>query len=184
MANKKIRITGGDLKSRHLTFDGNDSLKPTKSYIREAIFNVIKVDQKMISLDLFSGSGALAFEAVSRGATRVDSVDLNAKACAAILENCRKTEVVNITVTCSDATDFLRQNKQSFDIVFLDPPFAENALIEDVLAVLAKRISNGCRIYLESADSIEIPQDYKSLRVAKAGRVHFALWEFQRQDAE
>lgn len=180
-----VRIIGGDLRGRVLNFPNTEGLRPTPDRVRETLFNWLgqRLDG-LVCLDLFSGSGALAFEAVSRGATRVDSVDLNAKACASILENCRKTEVVNITVTCSDATDFLRQNKQSFDIVFLDPPFAENALIEDVLAVLAKRISNGCRIYLESADSIEIPQDYKSLRVAKAGRVHFALWEFQRQDAE
>lgn len=52
--------------------------------------------------------------------------------------------------------------------------------MEDVLEILPRHLSNGCRIYLESAQSLEIPQDFKSLRIAKAGRVHFALWEFQR----
>ena len=79
MANKKIRITGGDLKSRYLTFDGNDSLKPTKSYTSEAIFNVIKVNQKMISLDLFSGSGILSAEAISRGINKSLLVENNKK---------------------------------------------------------------------------------------------------------
>jgi 16S rRNA G966 N2-methylase RsmD len=65
-------------------------------------------------------------------------------------------------------------------VIFLDPPFTETALIQDVLAILPRHLSNGCRIYIESAQSIEIPQDFKSLRGAKAGRVHFALWEFQR----
>ena len=180
-----VRIIGGDLRGRVLHFPDLDGLRPTPDRVRETLFNWLgqRLDG-LVCLDLFSGSSALAFEAVSRGAARVDSVDVNSKACASIRENCRKTEVVNIAVTCSEATDFLRQNRQLFDVVFLDPPFAQNGLIEDVLAVLTKHLSNGCRIYLESADDIEIPQDFKSLRVAKAGRVHFALWEFQRQDAK
>ena len=79
MANKRIRITGGQLKSRYLSFDGNDSLKPTKSYIRETIFNVVKVDRNMNSLDLFSGSGILSAEAISRGVKKSILVESNNK---------------------------------------------------------------------------------------------------------
>lgn len=180
MANA-VRIIGGNLRGRILHFPDLKGLRPTPDRVRETLFNWLgqRLDD-LVCLDLFAGSAALAFEAVSRGATRVDAVDLNTKVCASAEENCRKTGVGNMTVTCSEATHFLSQNKQSYDVVFLDPPFAENSLMEDVLEILPRHLSNGCRIYLESAQCIEVPQDFKSLRIAKAGRVHFALWEFQR----
>ncbi|MBA4740433.1 MAG: 16S rRNA (guanine(966)-N(2))-methyltransferase RsmD [Burkholderiales bacterium] len=180
MANT-VRVIGGDLRGRTLRFPDLEGLRPTPDRVRETLFNWLgqRLDGSAC-LDLFTGSAALAFEAVSRGATCVDAVDVNEKACASAQENCRKAEVANMTVTCSEATDFLRQNKKIFDVVFLDPPFAENTLMEAVLAVLPRHLSNGCRIYVESAQSIEVPQDFKPLRIAKAGRVHFALWEFQR----
>jgi 16S rRNA (guanine966-N2)-methyltransferase len=180
MANA-VRIIGGDLRGRTLHFPDLEGLRPTPDRVRETLFNWLgqRLDD-LVCLDLFTGSAALAFEAVSRGAVRVDAVDVNTKVCASAQENCRKTSVDNMTITCSEATHFLRQNNQVYDVIFLDPPFTETALLQDVLAILPRHLSNGCRIYIESAQSIEIPQDFKSLRGAKAGRVHFALWEFQR----
>ena len=107
-----VRIIGGDLRGRVLHFPDLDGLRPTPDRVRETLFNWLgqRLDG-LVCLDLFSGSSALAFEAVSRGAARVDSVDVNSKACASIRENCRKTEVVNIAVTCSEATDFLPHEK-------------------------------------------------------------------------
>ena len=67
MPNNKLKITGGALNSRLLTFFNDDNLKPTKSYIRQSLFNIINIDNNMICLDLFCGSGILSAEAISRG---------------------------------------------------------------------------------------------------------------------
>ena len=64
MPNNKLKITGGALNSRLLTFFNDDNLKPTKSYIRQSLFNVINIDNNMICLDLFCGSGILSAEAI------------------------------------------------------------------------------------------------------------------------
>ncbi len=184
MANA-VRIIGGDLKGRVIQFPQLAGLRPTPDRVRETLFNWLgqRLDH-LACVDLFSGSGALAFEAVSRGAGYVDAVDLSQKACTSIRDSCQKVGISNLSVTCSDALDFLRQKRRDFDVVFLDPPFAQQSLIDDVLSVLPNHLTNGCKIYLETARPIVNPLGFDVIKRAKAGRVHFALWEYGNQDAK
>ena len=182
MANS-VRIIGGDLKGRVLQFPDLLGLRPTPDRVRETLFNWLgqRLDHS-VCLDLFSGSGALSFEAVSRGANNVVAVDLSQKACASIRDNCQKIGISNLSVTCADALDFLRHKQRDFDVVFLDPPFAQQHLIEDVFSVLPNHLANGCKIYIETALPIMNPIGFNVIKGAKAGRVHFALWEYRNQD--
>ena len=90
MLNNKLKITGGTLNSRLLTFINDDSLKPTKSYIRQSIFNVIKIHRDMICLDLFCGSGILSAEAISRGAKKSTLIENNLNTCKQIQSQFKK----------------------------------------------------------------------------------------------
>ena len=81
MKNNSLRITSGHLRSRKIDYLSNEDLRPTKSYIREVIFNVCKLDNDFNTLDLFSGSGILTFESISRGAKVCHLVESNKKIC-------------------------------------------------------------------------------------------------------
>ena len=94
MPGGKIKITGGSLKSRIINFKETVLLKPTKSFIRETIFNVISINNNTKCLDLFSGSGILSAEAISRGAKSSTLVENNSKTCEQIIN-----EFINLNIT-------------------------------------------------------------------------------------
>tara|TARA_B100001564_G_scaffold302570_1_gene270383 strand:+ start:540 stop:1109 length:570 start_codon:yes stop_codon:yes gene_type:complete len=124
LLNRKLKITGGSLKSRSLSFNEASSLKPTKSYIRESIFNIIEVNEDMSCLDLFSGSGILAAEAISRGMNRATLVENNFKTCQKIHSEFRKLSISNYDLIHSNVFTFLKNHKnKSYEIIFIDPPF-------------------------------------------------------------
>ncbi|MBT4386641.1 MAG: 16S rRNA (guanine(966)-N(2))-methyltransferase RsmD [Betaproteobacteria bacterium] len=180
-----VRIIGGDLRGRSVHFPDTAGLRPTPDRVRETLFNWLgqRLDGQ-ICLDLFAGSAALAFEAISRGAAHVDTVDVSEDVCAAIRANCAKLGTTNCHVSHSSALDFLYRNSRTFDVVFLDPPFAEKLLIENVFSVLSSHVAIGCKIYVESPNKIESPQGFREIKTAKAGRVHFGLWEYLDKDEE
>ena len=129
MKDYKLKITAGTMRSRHLSFSSNDLLKPTKSYIRETIFNIIKIDNKMISLDLFSGSGILSAEAISRGIGKAILVEKNKKICKKIILEFKKLNINNYEIFPEDAIIFLdRFNHLDYNIIFIDPPYNANIL--------------------------------------------------------
>ena len=94
MPGGKIKITGGSLKSRIINFKETVLLKPTKSFIRETIFNVISINNNTKCLDLFSGSGILSAEAISRGAKSSTLVENNSQTCDQIIK-----EFINLNIT-------------------------------------------------------------------------------------
>ena len=116
MPNNKLKITGGALNSRLLTFFNDDNLKPTKSYIRQSLFNVINIDNNMICLDLFCGSGILSAEAISRGVKKSILIE----------NNLNKMDVIKY-LKCSDSKDY--------DLIFIDAPFQGN-LLQSTIQVL------------------------------------------------
>lgn len=131
MLNNKLRITGGSLRSRNLNFSSSDFLKPTKSYIRESIFNIIKINEDMTCLDLYCGSGILSAESISRGLKSAILVDNNSKTCKKINDEFAKLNIKNYNLICDNVLKFIKNyNNKSHDIIFIDPPFASNYLLK------------------------------------------------------
>ncbi len=170
-----VRIIGGLWRSRIVEFPDAAGLRPTPDRVREALFNWLGRDLTGLScLDLFAGSGALGFEALSRGAASVVMVEKNAAALAALRENARKLAAANLTVVRGDALEFARGARSRFDVVFVDPPY-RLGLQAAALALVRGLLAEGGRVYAESEAALETPQGWIILKSARAGKVHFHL---------
>lgn len=178
----QVRIIGGQWKRTRLDVADRPGLRPTPDRVRETLFNWLGqwLDGRNC-LDLFAGSGALGFEAASRGARRVVMVDAD-RGVAAHLDAARRAMgAAQVEVVRSDAREYLARATERFDVVFLDPPFRQNA-VPGLLAALAPRLAPGARVYAESAAAIEPPAPWQALRSARAGQVHFQLLEWRGDD--
>lgn len=131
-------ITGSARGAKLRTLEGL-STRPTSDWVKEAIFNIIQFDiEGRRVLDLFGGSGQLAIEALSRGAAYAVLVDQNPQAVSVIKENLKKTKLdQKASVFQSDYLRFLSTTRDRFDIIFLDPPYAEN-FIENALRKISE----------------------------------------------
>lgn len=177
-ANNQVRIIGGAHRGRKLHFQSVPGLRPTPDRVRETLFNWLgqRLDE-LRCLDLFAGSGALGFEAVSRGAAEVVLVERDAKACA-VLE--RNAGLVGGRVVRADGLAYLQGDCGFFDVIFIDPPFAER-LWAKALALAATRLAPGGKIYLEHDGSLTnallAESGWQVLREGRAGQSHFCLLE-------
>jgi 16S rRNA (guanine966-N2)-methyltransferase len=135
MAANEVRIIGGNWKGRKLRFPDAPGLRPTLGRVRETLFNWLSLRiAGARCLDLFAGSGALGFEALSRGAANVMLVEANRHAAQALRENASRLGAGSACmIRCASATRFLRETGGEWDVIFLDPPF-EAALLDDTLA--------------------------------------------------
>ncbi len=170
----KIRIIGGEFRGRRIPVADLPGLRPTPDRVRETLFNWLgqRLDGRSC-LDLFAGSGALGFEAASRGAARVVMVE-NSRAAFTALERMAKALGAKIDLVFSDAFEYLARPAQRFDVVFLDPPFGQNAL-PGVLERLPRVLAPGARVYVESPDSLQESPGFTVLKQARAGQVHYQL---------
>src|ERR1700682_2440780 len=125
----RVRIIGGQWRSRLIKFPPAAQLRPTPDRVRETLFNWLgqRLDG-LTCLDLFAGSGALGFEAASRGAARVVMVENDRQAFGALGGYKDLLRATQVELVFGDALDYLRRSKEAFDVVFLDPPFRQNAL--------------------------------------------------------
>jgi 16S rRNA (guanine966-N2)-methyltransferase len=124
MAGNEVRIIGGIWKGRKLRFPAIADLRPTLGRARGSLFNWLAGEiHGARCLDLFAGSGALGFEALSRGAAHVAFVERNRNAAQAIRDNIAQLEAANAEVFAIPAQRFLRRQGPAWDIIFLDPPF-------------------------------------------------------------
>ena len=120
---RKVRIIGGQWRSRILTFPEHADLRPTPDRIRETVFNWLGQDLSgLICLDLFAGSGALGFEAASRGAALVVMIDVDARIFRALHENKEKLQATQVELIMMNAVNFMNSDIRKFDVIFLDPP--------------------------------------------------------------
>lgn len=159
-----MRIISGKYKGRKLMPPKDDNIRPTTDRIKETIFNVIqfKIQESRV-LDLFSGTGALGIEALSRGADEVIFVDNNYASIQLINTNIERFEG-NVSVLRCDFKDALSRQIKPFDLIFIDAPFEAITGNEAVKMVLEKNLLNrGGTIIFEHATktplSIEIPCD-------------------------
>lgn len=171
----KIRIGGGCWRSRTLRFADAEGLRPTPDRVRETLFNWLGQElHGKNCLDLFAGSGALGFEAASRGATQVVMVEKNAQAHRVLLDNTRLLEAAQIEIHRGDALDFLAASQQRFDVIFLDPPFHQHWL-EKLLPLLPRHLSADGVVYVEAEASISDSAGWIISKYGKAGNVHYHL---------
>lgn len=179
----RVRIIGGDWRSRVLGFGDLPELRPTPDRVRETLFNWLQFNiVGAHCLDLFAGSGALGFEALSRGAGSVVALETHPTAIAALRDNARALGASAFTLVTQDAMLWLAQPAtQQFDLVFLDPPFAAG-LHARCCALLQTQgwLKAGARVYLEAAQSLaalELPQGWTLARHKRAGDVYYGLCE-------
>ena len=134
-----MRVITGKARGVNLKTPEGLATRPTADRVKEALFSVINFDIPGSEvLDLFGGTGQLGIETLSRGATKAVFVDESDKACALIKENLRRTKLENYgRVVRSDYQAFLRSSKEQFDIIFLDPPYAE-VFLENALNCISE----------------------------------------------
>ena len=173
----KIRIIGGKWRGRRFPVLDIETLRPTPDRVRETLFNWLQpVIEGASCLDLFAGTGALGLEAMSRGAGEVVLVEHNSDAALQLSRNIEVLGAAGIRIYQSDALEWLRQNKQKFDIVFLDPPFRQG-LIEKSCALM--KVHGGLKknvlVYIEADKTLQIPDGMVLKKQGTAGQVRFML---------
>ena len=178
----QLRIIGGEWKRRQLPFASIDGLRPTPDRVRETLFNWLMWDiQNTNVLDICAGSGALAFEALSRGASQVVMIEPNTQQAKFLKDNLELLKVTNQRAKLKIATaqQTLPALKDQFDVVFLDPPYSLNLWEE--LAVLADPlIKNDGFIYIEAdrdLSQLKIPSSWIQIKNTKAGTVRAGLYQ-------
>ena len=184
-----VRIIGGDWKRTPLQVLDLDGLRPTPDRVRETLFNWLgqRLDGTRC-LDLFAGTGALGFEAASRGAARVLMVERNAKAAHQLREIRARLSAQAVEVVEADGLRLAAGlPPRSFDVVFLDPPFGEPLMLTRALEAAAPLVAEGGHLYVESGAPLALA-DLDALagwgiaRQGKAGAVHYRL--LQRENDE
>ena len=179
-----IRISGGNLKGKKVYFDFNDSLRPTSNKLREILFNWIHFEfkQGFECLDLFAGTGALGFEAISRNANKVTFIELNKKHYLNIKKNISKLGLQDCSkIFFKDAFSWISKNDLSnFDLIIIDPPFSMQLEEKILKKIISKNeLKKSCKIYLEFSkfSEIEVPSRLKILKEKKLGDVKALLLE-------
>lgn len=176
------RIIGGIWRSRRLAFAAVEDVRPTPDRVRETVFNWLReYTEGARCLDLFAGSGAFGFEALSRGATQAVMVDCDSRVVRQIQENATLLGTNQAFVIASTAASYLQRQPQPFNIVFLDPPYQSDALAQ-CCTQLEQRgwLAPLAHIYIETpsaADLPSLPPTWQLQRSKKAGRVGYHLLE-------
>ncbi len=135
----QVRIIAGQWRGRRLNFPDVEGLRPSGDRVRETLFNWLQEDiPDAHCLDLFAGSGALGFEAASRQAAKVVMVEQDTKAVYALRQHRDKLAASTVDIIHQDALNWLKKTNSvdnTFDVVFLDPPFVSNLLAEALRAL-------------------------------------------------
>lgn len=176
----RVRIIAGTWRSRMLPVPNLPGLRPTADRVRETLFNWLgPMLRGARCLDLFAGTGALGFEALSRGAARCVFVEDAAPALAGLRDSVQRLGAAErAEIHAGDARRYLEGPAELFDVVFLDPPFATQ-LIPEILHVLAARwLAPDARVYLESpreGPEIPLPEGWRMMRASQTRQVRFGL---------
>ena len=180
---QSVRIIAGKWRSRQLAFIPVEGLRPTGDRIRETLFNWLMPQiPGARCIDLFAGSGALCFEALSRGAKSCVAIEKNPHAATALKANKSKLCARDLTVICADTKTYLQQSKaeDSYHIVFLDPPF-QGGLYSEIIQALCTGgwLAEGALIYCELpiSEPCPAPQDWQLLKEKTAGKVRYCLYK-------
>jgi 16S rRNA (guanine966-N2)-methyltransferase len=191
-APRQVRIIGGQWKRTPLPVLDAEGLRPTPDRVRETVFNWIEhlrdhAWDTVRCLDLFAGSGALGFEAASRGAAQVLMVEALPAAVQQLQATCDKLRAAQVDVRRGDAlanAEMLARSGQKFDLIFLDPPYHSD-ILQRMLPVCARLLAPGGLLYVEAETALDDEpkkdwlQDWRSVRADRAGMVFYHLFMHQ-----
>ena len=180
----RLRIIGGEWRSRVVSFADIPDIRPTPDRVRETLFNWLQAPiVGARCLDLFAGSGVLSFEALSRGASSVLALELDPKAAAAIRNNATQLKTGQLQLMQKNALDWLQTNSlsQQFDVVFVDPPYAAG-FYESCCRLLQQNgwLAPSALVYIEADQPLDLlvfPEEWRLIRHKRAGAVHYGLCE-------
>jgi len=175
VSRNRVRIIGGAWRSRWIVFAPKHDLRPTPDRVRETLFNWLGQDLTGATcLDLFAGSGALGFEAASRGARRVVMVERDPIAYRSLTAARDRLDARAVVTVRADALAFLRTDAGVYDVVFLDPPYGAGYWPR-LAPLLPQRLAPGGMVYHESGDEPESLPGWEIRKRGRAGRVSYRL---------
>ncbi len=175
-----VRINAGEWRSRLLKFPDSEGLRPTPERVRQTVFNWLGQDLTgSYCLDLFAGTGVMGFEALSRNAKGAVLVEKTPAVYKAIQENKSVLKAEGAQVLNMDALSFLGQNRQLFDVIFLDPPYSMGWL-QKVLPLLSAHLAPNGAVYAEAEFAIEEDAVWQIAKQSKAGNVFYHLLKLRK----
>ena len=184
-----VRINAGEWRSRLIKFPDAEGLRPTPERVRQTVFNWLGQDLAGLNcLDLFSGTGVMGFEALSRGAIAVTLVEKSLPACKALISNKQLLQADKANILHQDALQFLNQNTLKFNIIFLDPPYNQEWLPK-LLPLIATHLHAEGLVYVEAEYALDESQlnasagfmdDWQIVKQNKAGNVFYHLLKAQK----
>lgn len=192
-AGNLLRIVGGKWRSRRIRFEDSEGLRPTPDRVRETLFNWLQGEiVQAVCLDAFSGSGALGFEALSRGASKVIMVEMARKPFACLKENAALLGADGAHLVQGSVLDWLQSREsqlpEKLDGVFLDPPFHKD-ILPDVCKRLQERdlLKPDAFIYVETEQewaALNMPATFVLHKETKAGLVKAYLARYEPESGE
>ena len=178
----QVRIIAGNLRGSKLPVPDLAGLRPSSDRVRETLFNWLQneVSGRRV-LDLFAGSGALGFEAASRGAAEVWMLERDPRQAQSLTDSARRLKTENVHVLCADAVRWLAQPPAGrFDLVFLDPPFSAG-LLDAAAQAVQPLLADRAWVYVETAatTSFTAPAGWTLHREGKTREVRNQLFRTQ-----
>ena len=177
-----MRIIGGKYKSRRIQVPSNLKARPTTDFAREGLFNVLHnlLDwEETTALDLFSGTGSIAFELISRGCPYVVSVEQNQNHFNFICRAQERLEAKELFAVKGDVFKYLQSLRQQFDFIFADPPFDLTDAIKIPEIIIHKRlVKEGGLFVMEHSKKLNFSDLPHFEKERKYGNVHFSFFKF------
>ena len=176
-----MRIIGGKLKGKTVLPPAGYKARPTTDYAKEGLFNILDNEyefEDLKVLDLFGGTGSIAFEFASRGAARVYCVEMARENATFIKTEAARLGLANVTMVRDNVFDFLPICREKFDIVFADPPYALEGLETLPDLVFSHDVLYPERYFiLEHGDEHSFTGHPRFVKERSYGRVHFSFFE-------
>ena len=176
-----MRIIAGERRGATIAAPKGFGTRPTGDRVREAAYNLVGPVDGAVALDLFSGSGAMGLEALSRGARRCVFAESDRDACAVIRRNLEKLRFTGALVLCTDAFQVLREERaagREYDLVLVDPPYDDYLELQPMLArYLPPLLSDDALVVVETSARVEpeLPLELRTSR--KYGSARLTLFE-------
>ncbi len=177
-----MRIIAGSRRGHKLIEFEGDNIRPTTDRVKESVFNLI---QPFLAgsrvLDLFSGSGALAFEAVSRGSASAVCVDMDKKSIEVIEKNRQRLQFEReVTIVYQSAEQYLAEANEPFDVILLDPPYNKGIIKPVIHLIQTRKLLDGNGIIMLESDSTDEHSDVEGLetyRQRRYGRTYVTIYK-------
>jgi 16S rRNA (guanine966-N2)-methyltransferase len=176
-----VRIIGGTLRGKKLLAPDSLPVRPTTDFAKTGLFNILSVQfnfNECTVLDLYAGTGSITYEFLSRGCTKIECVDRHAACIKYIKETIEKLKFEgDIKVTLADAFTYLGKNNHQFDIIFADPPFADE-ITEGLAQIVfrAGKLKDGGMLIIEHITGKDYQDLNHFIETRKYGNVSFSFF--------